>query len=374
MARRLVPSVRDDGWFFDTELLVLAQRQGLRIHEVPVDWVDDADSRACVGLGFEAKMAAALMVVRGIAAAYLSYYVSLLARSRRCWSVREPRRMLEGGALVRVLGPLAIVAGVVVEIVVLGDDPDRLGWLPAVLVVGGLAASAGLVASLGARPDRRRRRCDGAAVARSGDLGGPDPRPRDERDLPGRRPGLSRDGRPGRRDEPSLRRTGARGRRRGSGRRRRGGSRRGRRSTGHAGRRDGDGPDGRRRGRGHVRRRLPGDPAGRRLRQGHGGGTVAVSSQNGAAGQLLSSGADLAAIGGFSGRESQVSVAWLAHAVDAGRTRWVLTDGASGGMRQDDRIGSTEVMSAVAATCKAVPSVDGLYDCAGSTAALRAAG
>src|SRR5439155_17803933 len=44
-ARRLLPSVIDDGWFFDTELLVLAQRAGLRIHEVPVDWVDDPDSR-----------------------------------------------------------------------------------------------------------------------------------------------------------------------------------------------------------------------------------------------------------------------------------------------------------------------------------------
>src|SRR4051812_4862048 len=41
----LVSDVRDDGWFFDTELLVLAQRRGLRIHEVPVDWVDDPDSR-----------------------------------------------------------------------------------------------------------------------------------------------------------------------------------------------------------------------------------------------------------------------------------------------------------------------------------------
>ena len=37
--------MRDDGWFFDTELLVLAQRRGMRIHEVPVDWVDDPDSR-----------------------------------------------------------------------------------------------------------------------------------------------------------------------------------------------------------------------------------------------------------------------------------------------------------------------------------------
>jgi putative flippase GtrA len=44
-ARRLIPVVRDQAWFFDTELLVLAQRAGMRIHEVPVDWTDDPDSR-----------------------------------------------------------------------------------------------------------------------------------------------------------------------------------------------------------------------------------------------------------------------------------------------------------------------------------------
>ena len=44
-ARELLPLVQDTGWFFDTELLVLAERAGLRIHEVPVDWVDDPDSR-----------------------------------------------------------------------------------------------------------------------------------------------------------------------------------------------------------------------------------------------------------------------------------------------------------------------------------------
>ena len=44
-ARALLPTVQDQEWFFDTELLVRAQRSGLRIHEVPVDWVDDADSR-----------------------------------------------------------------------------------------------------------------------------------------------------------------------------------------------------------------------------------------------------------------------------------------------------------------------------------------
>ncbi|BBX05837.1 glycosyltransferase [Mycolicibacterium aichiense] len=45
VARQLLPLVADTGWFFDTELLVLAEKAGLRIHEVPVDWIDDPDSR-----------------------------------------------------------------------------------------------------------------------------------------------------------------------------------------------------------------------------------------------------------------------------------------------------------------------------------------
>ena len=45
VARHLLPAVRDQGWFFDTELLVIAQRDGFRIHEIPVEWVEDPDSR-----------------------------------------------------------------------------------------------------------------------------------------------------------------------------------------------------------------------------------------------------------------------------------------------------------------------------------------
>jgi putative flippase GtrA len=59
-ARRLLPQIKDQAWFFDTELLVLAQRDGMRIHEVAVDWVDDPDSRVDI-------VSTALGDLRGVA-------------------------------------------------------------------------------------------------------------------------------------------------------------------------------------------------------------------------------------------------------------------------------------------------------------------
>jgi hypothetical protein len=104
----------------------------------------------------------------------------------------------------------------------------------------------------------------------------------------------------------------------------------------------------------------------------HGGGTVAVSSQQGASGSIIHSGADVAALGGFSGRESEVSVEWLAQAVRDGKIRWVLTDGSGGGMPNDGRTGSSEVMAAVAKVGKRVKSFSGgdLYDLSGKAGAL----
>jgi putative flippase GtrA len=57
---KLLPAIRDESWFFDTELLILAQRRGMRIHEVPVDWVDDPDSRVAI-------VSTALDDLRGVA-------------------------------------------------------------------------------------------------------------------------------------------------------------------------------------------------------------------------------------------------------------------------------------------------------------------
>jgi len=60
VAAHLLPLVEDDAWFFDTELLVLAEHSGLRIHEVPVDWIDDPDSRVHI-------VNTAMADIRGIA-------------------------------------------------------------------------------------------------------------------------------------------------------------------------------------------------------------------------------------------------------------------------------------------------------------------
>ena len=97
-ARELLPLVHDEQWFFDTELLVQAERHGLRIHEVPVDWADDPDSRVDIGR-------TAVEDLKG---------VWRLMRSRRsapaaAWSARRPGN---AGSLRRFAG-VGIVSTVV---------------------------------------------------------------------------------------------------------------------------------------------------------------------------------------------------------------------------------------------------------------------
>ncbi len=45
VAQQLIPEIENNEWFFDTELLLLAEERGMRIYEVPVDWIEDLDSR-----------------------------------------------------------------------------------------------------------------------------------------------------------------------------------------------------------------------------------------------------------------------------------------------------------------------------------------
>jgi hypothetical protein len=106
----------------------------------------------------------------------------------------------------------------------------------------------------------------------------------------------------------------------------------------------------------------------------HGGGGVAVSSQSTAASAIVGGDTNVVGIGGFSGRESEVTTAWLAQQVREGHIRWVLADSGGFGMRNDGRVGSSAVMAAIQKVGKKV-TVNGttLYDLSGQAAALAAA-
>ncbi len=108
----------------------------------------------------------------------------------------------------------------------------------------------------------------------------------------------------------------------------------------------------------------------------HGGGAIGVSSQSSAAAAILSSNANVAGLGGFSGRESSVSATWLAQEVTAGRLRWVIVDSTQGGgLPGDTRTGSQSAMDIVASTCRRVTLTTSgsrvtMYDCQGRAAAI----
>ena len=104
----------------------------------------------------------------------------------------------------------------------------------------------------------------------------------------------------------------------------------------------------------------------------HGGGTIAVSSQSSAASAIISSDASVAGIGGFSGRESSVSIAWLAQEVRSGKIRWVLAEGqgsfGGGGLPGDTRTGSQRAIAAAEAVCTRV-TISGSRAASGSAGA-----
>jgi putative flippase GtrA len=101
----LLPAIRDDGWFFDTELLVLAQRRGLRIHEVPVDWIDDPDSRVdIVRTALEDLRGVARLAADGPVARFLAVGVaSTLAFALLFLALRTPLGAADANALALAL-------------------------------------------------------------------------------------------------------------------------------------------------------------------------------------------------------------------------------------------------------------------------------
>ncbi len=53
VAQRVVPMIRDNNWFFDTELLILAEKMGYRIRDIPITWIEDSDTRVKIAATVE---------------------------------------------------------------------------------------------------------------------------------------------------------------------------------------------------------------------------------------------------------------------------------------------------------------------------------
>jgi 4-amino-4-deoxy-L-arabinose transferase-like glycosyltransferase len=333
------------------------------------------------------------------------YYVSLLAPFAAALVGAGAAQLTDSGLTARVLAPLAVIVGVVVELVVRADYPGQLTWLPPVLIVVGalavlalvafssrtvrVAAVGAVLAALLAAPavwavdtlgyaTSSTFPSGGPASAESGGPGGGFPHPGT---------GGGRGG--------GFRGAGARGGFGGAGGGVPGGAapqlfgsgsaRAGGPPAGVGGAPGGVGGFGARGGAGGAL----GAPIGGSVSssvlayaKAHGGGTIALASQSTAASAILAGDANVAGIGGFSGRESDVSVSWLAQEVSTGKIRWVLdeesTGGAVGGLPGDTRTGAKKAMAAVAQACVAVtlPSSGSaaLYDCQGRAQALAAVG
>ncbi|TML93087.1 MAG: glycosyltransferase family 39 protein, partial [Actinobacteria bacterium] len=268
------------------------------------------------------------------------YYVSLLAPFTAALVGAGAGELAKGGRLARIGGPLAIAGGAVTELVVLHDNPGELGWVRALILVVGGAAAVVLATGL---PVRARAiavaTALGVLVLAPGVWAFQTLGHAANGTFPAGGPALAGTGGPGgfgrRGGPPAGFMPGASGG--GAGNAPRGfapgaGAPPAGPPPGVAG--STAPPFGSAAGGGP--RFGPGGPGGGpfggdsqsltaavRYVKAHGGGTIAVSSQTGAAGTIITSDADVAGIGGFSGRESQVSLSWLADAVEAGRIRWV---------------------------------------------------
>jgi putative flippase GtrA len=161
VAHALLPMVEDQGWFFDTELLVLAEHNGLRIHEVPVDWIDDPDSRVDVVSTARADLRGILRVVGRVARGRAS--LSIASRTRDAiapgFGSQVVRFASIGMVSTVVFGVLfALLAG---PLGALGADVVALG----VCSVANTAANRRLTFAYRGRAGRTRHLASGLALA-----------------------------------------------------------------------------------------------------------------------------------------------------------------------------------------------------------------
>ncbi len=137
VAQRLLPLVEDTGWFFDTELLVLAERAGLRIHEVPVDWVDDPDSRVDVVATASADLRGVVRLARGLAAGTIPVAWLRLQLGREPLALDlpgVPPTLLRQAIRFAAIGVVSTASYLVLYVLLAAALPTQLANLLALLV------------------------------------------------------------------------------------------------------------------------------------------------------------------------------------------------------------------------------------------------
>ncbi len=340
------------------------------------------------------------------------YYVSFLAPFTAALIGAGVGEALSGGRVARVAIPAAIVAGVVTELVVLGNLSGALSWAkPLVIVVGGacavllalrlssrlraaviavvlvalLAAPATWAAETIGHATAATFPAGGPAGAQAGGFGGPGARGFGGSGGRGRFAGPGGAGVPGgfgpgggqsfAAPPGGAAGSGVQGLftnpQAGTGFRHRfggggfGGGGFGAGGAGAGGMFGGNSAD---------------LTAAEHYAQAHGGGAIGVESQSAAAAAILANNGNVAGLGGFSGRESTVTPQWLAMEVRNGRLRWILADGQSGfgGPGGDTRQGSTAAMAiAEKVGTKVTFTSNGttvtMYDLQGKSSAILAA-
>jgi putative flippase GtrA len=165
VAERLLPHVIDTGWFFDTELLVLAERSGLRIHEVPVDWVDDPDSRVDI-------VATAAADLKGVGRLLRSFAYGSIPVNAIAAQLGSSQRSAGPSSLFRqvvrfgTIGVVSSAAYAVLFMLMQGSLGAQTANLIALLLtaIGNTAANRRFTFGVGGRADIARHHVEGLIV------------------------------------------------------------------------------------------------------------------------------------------------------------------------------------------------------------------
>jgi putative flippase GtrA len=165
VAQRLLPHVTDTGWFFDTELLVLAERSGLRIHEVPVDWVDDPDSRVDIVATATADLKGIGRLLRGFTNGSIpvNLFAAQLGSSRLSAPPGSLLRQVVRFGTVGVVSTIAYVGLFLLLRGTLGAQPANMLAL-LITAIGNTAANRRFTFGIGGRGRVARHHVEGLIV------------------------------------------------------------------------------------------------------------------------------------------------------------------------------------------------------------------